>query len=82
MAERNSTQRARKPTASQLRALGNLAAGRDLYAHCRTMSDHGGMHSTLVSLWKNGWTNGRLGEFEITAEGRAVLAKAHEKRGG
>lgn len=82
MADRNAARRPKKPTESQLRALGNLAAGRDVYAHCRTMSDHGGMHSTLVSLWKNGWTDGRIGDFGITDAGRTVLAKAKEKRNG
>lgn len=75
MADRKTTPRSKRPTESQLRALKNLVAGRDLYAHCHTMSDHGGMHSTLCSLWKNGWTDGRTGEFSITDAGRAVLTK-------
>jgi hypothetical protein len=56
----------KKPTEAQLRVLRNLAAGRGADAHCRSMSDYGGLRGMLASLHRHGWLAGG----ELTEAGR------------
>lgn len=60
----------KRPTPAQRRVLMNLVAGRPADFHCRSMSDHGGLHGTLASLHRNGW----LADGKITDTGRAAVA--------
>lgn len=58
----------KKPTPAQQRVLENLAAGKPAGIHCRSMSDHGGLHATLASLHRTGW----LSQGLLTESGRAA----------
>ena len=64
----------KKPTVAQQRVLRNLAAGRAADAHCRTMSDHGGLACTIVSLYRRGW----LADGEITEAGRIAAGVTNQ----
>ena len=64
----------KKPTAAQLRVLRNLAAGRPAVAHCRTVSDHGGLTGTIASLYRRGW----LAEGEPTEAGRSAAGVSNQ----
>lgn len=54
---------------TQLQVLENAAAGRDLLAHARGRSAHGGLQQTVSSLRKLGM----LDESSITDKGREAL---------
>lgn len=66
--------RPKKASAAQLRVLRNLAAGRPADAHCRTMSDHGGLTGTIASLYRRGW----LEDGELTEAGRAAAGAINQ----
>lgn len=67
----------KKPTNAQLRVLRNLASGRSAAAHCRSMSDYGGLTGTLVALRRRGWLDGEdLTETGWVAAGLANKAVA------
>jgi hypothetical protein len=68
-------QKPKKPSEAQLRVLRNLAAGRSAAAHCRSMSDYGGLTGTLASLYRNGWLvdNNKVTDAGLLAAGLAPL---------
>lgn len=68
-----------KPTPAQLRVLRNLAVGLGANAHCRSMSDYGGLTGTLASLYRRGWLVDRN---QLTDAGRIAAGVSPQENKG
>lgn len=60
------------PTRNMLKVLRDIAAGLGPDRGCRTQSDYGGRHGTLMALMKRGLLTRDL---QVSAEGKRLLKR-------
>jgi hypothetical protein len=76
---RNPKKRKKKLSMPMIRVLVNLRLGNRAAHHCRTQSDYGGLHGTMMALMRHGLINRK---YDLLRSGKDVADRELKKTNG